>query len=118
MSHDSHAKALIGLALGLAIAGAAPSQCPPTHTIETFEQGSNEAGWAFIAGGDVIETSGGNPGAWLHQAYYDTRHRLAHAIERRINRHHQAVASITDRGNNQEQARNTDHRVVVTEDRR
>ena len=41
-------------------------------TTETFEGGTNAAGWSFIPGSDVIETSGGNPGAWLHNDQYDT----------------------------------------------
>lgn len=39
---------------------------------DDFEGGTNDAGWAFIQGGDVIEPAGGNPGAWLHQPLYDT----------------------------------------------
>jgi hypothetical protein len=40
--------------------------------VDDFEGGANETGWAFIQGGDVIEATGGNPGFWLHQPYYDT----------------------------------------------
>ncbi len=39
--------------------------------IDTFENGVNQGGWSYNPG-DVIETSGGNPGAWLHQANADT----------------------------------------------
>lgn len=40
--------------------------------IDNFEGGANQAGWSFIQGGDVLESSGGNPGWWLHQPVYDT----------------------------------------------
>jgi hypothetical protein len=40
-------------------------------TTDTFEGGINNAGWAF-APWDVIESSGGNPGAWLHNDFLDT----------------------------------------------
>ncbi len=40
--------------------------------VEDFEGGANQAGWAFISGGDIIETTGGNPGYWIHQPSYDT----------------------------------------------
>lgn len=51
--------------------------CLPTvlhATIYTngFESGANPTGWAFIRGGDILESSGGNPGWWLHQPVYDT----------------------------------------------
>ncbi len=39
---------------------------------DDFEGGSNQAGWTFIPGGDLLESSGGNPGWWLHQPQYDT----------------------------------------------
>jgi len=42
-----------------------------TH-VDDFEDGSNESGWAFIRGGDIIEADGGNPGGWLHQPTFDT----------------------------------------------
>ncbi|MEZ5973544.1 MAG: hypothetical protein R3E96_01505 [Planctomycetota bacterium] len=41
------------------------------HT-DDFEGGVNGAGWRFIAPADVIETAGGNPGAWLHNASIDS----------------------------------------------
>lgn len=40
--------------------------------VEGFEGGTNRAGWSFLAGADVIELQGGNPGAWLHQRNFDT----------------------------------------------
>ena len=40
--------------------------------LETFENGVNNGDWqlqgTFACNGNVIETSGGNPGAWLHNA--------------------------------------------------
>jgi hypothetical protein len=57
---------VLGLALALpGIAGA-------DTFVDDFEGGTNEAGWAFIRGFDVIESSGGNPGSYLHQPTYDT----------------------------------------------
>lgn len=40
--------------------------------VDDFEGGSNFASWAFIRGSDVIESTGGNPGFYLHQPTYDT----------------------------------------------
>ncbi len=40
--------------------------------VESFEGGSNEGQWSFLPGGDVIETGGGNPGAYLHVPFLDT----------------------------------------------
>jgi hypothetical protein len=39
---------------------------------ETFEGGSNTGGWAFGGPMEVIETTGGNPGAYLHSPAIDT----------------------------------------------
>ena len=39
--------------------------------IDTFSNGLNQGGWSYNPG-DVIEPSGGKPGAWLHQATADT----------------------------------------------
>lgn len=38
---------------------------------DDFEGGVNMGYWSF-SGGDVIETTGGNPGAWLHSPTLDT----------------------------------------------
>jgi hypothetical protein len=41
--------------------------------VDTFEGGTNTAGWSFNSlSPDVIEPAGGNPGAWLHNAGLDT----------------------------------------------
>ena len=56
---------LFALSGGVCLAG------DQTHT-DDFENGRNDGGWYFIDQGDTIETSGGNPGAWLHQPLYDT----------------------------------------------
>src|SRR5687768_16883085 len=41
--------------------------------VDTFEGGTNTAGWTFNSQSpDVIEPTGGNPGAWLHNAGLDT----------------------------------------------
>ncbi len=39
---------------------------------ETFDGGSNVGGWTFGTGNEVIEASGGNPGAYLHDTFVDT----------------------------------------------
>jgi len=39
---------------------------------ETFTGGSNQGGWTFGPANQVIETSGGNPGAYLHEPLIDT----------------------------------------------
>lgn len=59
--------AIVGgmLAVAAATAGA------DTFT-ETFDGGSNVGDWSFGTGAEVVETTGGNPGAWLHDAFVDT----------------------------------------------
>ncbi len=39
---------------------------------EGFEGGSNTGDWTFGNSADVIETDGGNPGAWFHNDYLNT----------------------------------------------
>lgn len=39
---------------------------------ETFDNGSNVGGWLYGGPGETIETSGGNPGAYLHSPSIDT----------------------------------------------
>ena len=39
---------------------------------ETFEGGSNVGGWLYGGPGETIETTGGNPGAYLHSPFLDT----------------------------------------------
>jgi hypothetical protein len=42
------------------------------QVVDTFSRGANRGGWVIGgSGGDVIETSGGNPGAYLHDANQD-----------------------------------------------
>jgi len=57
--------------LGLAIILAAASALAATFT-ETFDGGSNVGGWTFGTGNEFIESSGGNPGAYLHDSFVDT----------------------------------------------
>ncbi len=38
---------------------------------ETFSRGSNQGGWSYGLSNQVIETSGGNPGAYLHEPVID-----------------------------------------------
>lgn len=41
--------------------------CPSTHAGDGFEGGSNSSGWSFnVTVPDIIESTGGNPGGWLH----------------------------------------------------
>jgi hypothetical protein len=39
---------------------------------ETFDGGSNVGGWLYGGPGETIETTGGNPGAYLHSPSLDT----------------------------------------------
>lgn len=39
---------------------------------ETFDGGSNTGGWVYGGPGETIETTGGNPGAYLHSPGIDT----------------------------------------------
>jgi hypothetical protein len=55
----------------LACTVSARAQCTGVTT-DDFEAGENIGRWSFIEGADVIETTGGNPGAWLHQPTFDT----------------------------------------------
>ena len=57
--------------LGLAILLAAAPALAETFT-ETFDGGSNVGGWTFGTGNEVVESSGGNPGAYLHDTFVDT----------------------------------------------
>lgn len=57
--------------LVLALAAAPPVALAETFT-ETFDGGSNVGGWTFGTGNEVIEASGGNPGAYLHDSFVDT----------------------------------------------
>jgi hypothetical protein len=40
--------------------------------VETFTGGSNQGGWTYGPANQVIETIGGNPGAYLHEPSIDT----------------------------------------------
>lgn len=63
LSYAAAALASLALAPTLATAGTG-------H--DDFEGGVNDAGWRFNAFSDVLESSGGNPGGWLHNASLDT----------------------------------------------
>ena len=45
---------------------------------ETFSGGSNRGGWTYGLANEVIETSGGNPGAYLHEPVIDTPEPMPH----------------------------------------
>jgi len=57
--------------LSLVLAVAALPAAADTFT-ETFDGGSNAGGWTFGTGNEVVEPTGGNPGAWLHDSFVDT----------------------------------------------
>ncbi len=57
--------------LSLLLAFAAAPAMAETFT-ETFDGGSNVGGWTFGTGNELIESSGGNPGAYLHDTFVDT----------------------------------------------
>jgi len=59
----------------IALLVAALAAAPRAHaqTSDGFEGGVNHAGWTFgVVVPDVIETSGGSPGAWLHNSGIDS----------------------------------------------
>ncbi|MCH8805900.1 MAG: hypothetical protein IH986_07410 [Planctomycetes bacterium] len=55
--------------VGLVVTVSARAQITTT---ETFEQGTNPAGWTFGTGNERIEPNGGNPGRYLHDPVIDT----------------------------------------------
>lgn len=57
---------LVAGALTLALAPAATAGT----VVDDFEGGTNAGGW-YYNGGEVIETTGGNPGGWLHNDFID-----------------------------------------------
>ncbi len=61
--------ALVALAF---VVLALPAHAGTIVFTDGFEGGTNFAGWAYIQGFDTLESSGGNPGWWLHQPLYDT----------------------------------------------
>jgi hypothetical protein len=66
--HHLSLPALLLLAAPVLAAGSGPTPAP---LFDDFTGGTNEGGWTYNPG-DVIETSGGNPGGWWHQATADT----------------------------------------------
>ncbi len=60
-----------GFAIAAVIAAAAGVAPADTYT-DTFDDGFNAGGWGFIHGFDIFESSGGNPGWYLHQPRFDT----------------------------------------------
>jgi hypothetical protein len=60
---------LVAIAAALLLASAASFADSFT---ETFEGGSNIGGWLYGGPGETIETTGGNPGAYLHSPNLDT----------------------------------------------
>ena len=60
--------ALIAMTILAVMVGPAMSE---TY-IDDFEGGANPSGWCFLASTDIIESTGGNPGYWLHQPTFDT----------------------------------------------
>ena len=58
--------------LVLIAASSASSALAGQTVAETFTGGSNQGGWTYGLANQVIETSGGNPGAYLHEPLIDT----------------------------------------------
>src|SRR5580765_4320869 len=58
------------LATALLLIPLLASQSIGATTTETFEGGTNAAGWTY--GFDSLDNSGGNPGWWLHAVGLDT----------------------------------------------
>ncbi|MDM7915528.1 MAG: hypothetical protein QUU85_09740 [Candidatus Eisenbacteria bacterium] len=49
-----------------------PAAALADQFVETFDGGSNTGGWTYGAPTEVIESNGGNPGAYLHASGLDT----------------------------------------------
>jgi hypothetical protein len=65
--------AVVPGAVVLGLIGAAGQALAQETFVEGFENFSNEGGWTLgQAPGEVIESSGGNPGFWLHSPGLDT----------------------------------------------
>jgi hypothetical protein len=58
--------------MALVAASSASSALAGQTFVETFTGGSNQGGWTYGLANEVIETSGGNPGAYLHEPSVDT----------------------------------------------
>jgi hypothetical protein len=56
----------------LVLALALPATTRAATFIDEFTGGANAGGWAFLQGYDTIQTTGGNPGAWLESPLLDT----------------------------------------------
>jgi hypothetical protein len=69
--HRALSLSLLALATAAPLARADGSTGGPIPLLDDFEGGSNEGGWSYNPG-DVIESTGGNPGGWWHQATADT----------------------------------------------
>lgn len=67
-------QSLCGVALlgAWILLGSGPTVGVRTTFVEPFDGGSNEGGWSFGTGGESIQTSGGNPGAYLFVPVVDT----------------------------------------------
>lgn len=48
------------------------SQANAQNYVETFDAGTNLGGWGYSSAFNVIESSGGNPGAYMHNSLTDT----------------------------------------------
>jgi hypothetical protein len=70
--HPSLNRSCASLVAVLALLLSSTRPATAQTTVETFEGGTNNAGWAFNPGADIIEPTGGNPGAWLHNPLLDT----------------------------------------------
>ena len=65
-------KTSLASCLGVLVLGTVlPAQCPG-QTVDDFEGGANVGGWSFIAGADIIQPTGGNPGAWLRNTFVNS----------------------------------------------
>jgi hypothetical protein len=59
-------------ALGLVFFSFSISAAARASFVETFDGGGNTGGWSYGTGNEVIEPTGGNPGAYLHDPIVDT----------------------------------------------
>ena len=63
---------ITGLASVFALVVGLSQAAGQTTFVEGFETGTNEGGWAYGTGNEVIEDAGGNPGSYLHDPFVDS----------------------------------------------
>ena len=71
--NKSRSQAAVPVLVAAFLAASNAAAAPNTTTFrETFDNGSNNGGWSYGNGFDIIRTTGGNPGAYLENTFLDT----------------------------------------------